>query len=85
MSSNTGSLLTKKIQDHDYSQTVYSLMNSENTLRSIIDAGGLKKYISVAQGNYYDKLCTMLSKENELNGHIIKFKNIRKYFCDFFF
>ena len=76
MSSNTGSLLTKKIQDHDYSQTVYSLMNSENTLRSIIDAGGLKKYISVAQGNYYDKLCTMLSKENELNGHIIKFKNI---------
>jgi uncharacterized membrane protein YheB (UPF0754 family) len=76
MSAKAGSLLTKKMQEHSYENTVYSLVNSESTLESKISYEGLKKYISGFQEGYYDKLCNILSREDEFKGQIIKLENV---------
>lgn len=79
---NMSSLLTVKLQNTNISETMYSLISSDNSLESKVSDKVFKNYISSIQNNYFDKLNNVLANENEIYNYMLKNEDKFKSFTN---
>ena len=69
------SSMTNKLQSSDITGSVYSIINSSNSLESLFSSNVIKEYISKSEDNYYEKISAIISDENEFKTFILKYDN----------